>query len=280
MILKEGSSGSEVKALQMRLNQLGFGPLIVDGEFGPGTTASVRRYQSKYGLPVDGIVGPVTAGKLGLAGATDDPNWPKGLDAAVSLADAASCLKAGGFSFVARYYNANDPGKNLTKAEAQALSDAGVSVVSVWENGYPTEAKYFDLAKGIYDGEGAAKIAQEVGQPAGTPIYFAVDFDAAESDLPTIDAYFTGVAQGVANILGGGEYGIGVYGSGQTCAYVLAHNPHVAHSWLAGATGWAGYDSFGASRRWNLRQGGWGNICGASVDLDVSQGNGGGWSFE
>jgi peptidoglycan hydrolase-like protein with peptidoglycan-binding domain len=46
--------------VQQRLNALGYGPLAVDGDFGPVTRSWVVRYQSDYGLYVDGVVGPVT----------------------------------------------------------------------------------------------------------------------------------------------------------------------------------------------------------------------------
>lgn len=50
----------DVAMVQQRLNALGYGPLAVDGDFGPITRSWVVRYQSDYGLYVDGVVGPVT----------------------------------------------------------------------------------------------------------------------------------------------------------------------------------------------------------------------------
>src|SRR5262249_31326383 len=46
--------------------------------------------------------------------------------------------------------------------------------------------------------------AQAVGQPAGRPIYFAIDFDAQPSDQGAIDAYF----DGVASVIGQGRTGV------------------------------------------------------------------------
>lgn len=58
-MLQQGSRGEAVKALQHKLNQLGKG-LVVDGIFGPGTTAAVKAFQMGAGLTADGIVGPRT----------------------------------------------------------------------------------------------------------------------------------------------------------------------------------------------------------------------------
>jgi len=61
MVLKKGSKGPEVKELQKFLG------VTADGIFGAHTEALVMAYQEKEGLMPDGIVGPNTWGKMGLA---------------------------------------------------------------------------------------------------------------------------------------------------------------------------------------------------------------------
>lgn len=65
-VLKLGSSGTEVTNLQQRLQQLGFNPNGVDGNFGNGTRAAVIAFQQANKLEADGVVGPGTAAALGL----------------------------------------------------------------------------------------------------------------------------------------------------------------------------------------------------------------------
>lgn len=61
MVLKLGSKGNEVKALQEKLN------LKADGIFGPLTEEAVKDFQRSNGLEVDGIVGANTLSKLNLS---------------------------------------------------------------------------------------------------------------------------------------------------------------------------------------------------------------------
>ena len=62
--LQEGSKGQLVSSLQRLLKAAGYDVGNVDGDFGPKTEAAVRAFQAANGLSVDGIVGPLTFGKL------------------------------------------------------------------------------------------------------------------------------------------------------------------------------------------------------------------------
>lgn len=58
-VLKRGDRGDDVKALQMAL-----GITPVDGDFGPQTEKTVKKFQAEHGLVTDGVVGPVTLTKI------------------------------------------------------------------------------------------------------------------------------------------------------------------------------------------------------------------------
>ena len=65
-VLRNGSKGASVKALQILLIGNGFscGNCGADGDFGSATDGAVRKFQKAKGIGVDGIVGPATWGKL------------------------------------------------------------------------------------------------------------------------------------------------------------------------------------------------------------------------
>jgi putative chitinase len=63
-VLKQGSTGPDVKNLQQQLKDLGFDTNGVDGNFGPGTRAAVIAFQQSKGLQADGMAGPATLAAL------------------------------------------------------------------------------------------------------------------------------------------------------------------------------------------------------------------------
>jgi peptidoglycan hydrolase-like protein with peptidoglycan-binding domain len=94
--LSTGSSGSAVSALQAALG------LQQTGTFDPATRRAVRRFQRRNGLTVDGIVGPQTAGALGLPSGTkaggagaQATTAAAGGDTSATLARIAQCESGG-----------------------------------------------------------------------------------------------------------------------------------------------------------------------------------------
>ena len=65
VVLRPGDSNDLVRLLQARLNRDYplYSNLVVDGIYGPRTTAVVREFQRRAGLTVDGIAGPQTLGR-------------------------------------------------------------------------------------------------------------------------------------------------------------------------------------------------------------------------
>lgn len=61
--LSSGMSGANVASAQFLLRHHGQS-LTVDGAFTSGTTAAVLSFQSANNLPADGVIGPLTWGRL------------------------------------------------------------------------------------------------------------------------------------------------------------------------------------------------------------------------
>lgn len=159
----------------------------------------------------------------------------------------ANAIKNAGYSFVGRYYYSDgtyDHGFDST--EAGYLSAAGLDVFIYFQNGATGNASYYTAAQGTADAEAAYNFAREVGQPAGTMIYFAVELNATSSQISgCISDYFNAVvakmsALGTANNC---RYNVGVYGCHAVCSNLTVTgvvSRTAAWAWQNGITyrGW------------------------------------------
>ena len=112
--------------------------------------------------------------------------------------------------------------------------------------------------KGRKDAQAAVRLAEELGQPAETPIYFAIDFDPTpgrDNPLPaariwaSIDAYFDQVGHVFART----RWQVGVYGAGITCQRLKASGK-AKYFWLSSSLGHLGSPDFFNGGQWHLFQ--------------------------
>ena len=136
----------------------------------------------------------------------------EGIDYAWDRPDLAAAA-ADGKSFICRYLS-HDSSKDLDISELALALSLGMSVVVVWETtaGRALEGR----GAGMSDAASARERAAHIGFPLSRPIYFAVDFDASESDYPFIDEYIRGAAE----VMGGPE-NTGAYGGYWTIRHLF-----------------------------------------------------------
>ncbi len=87
-LLRRGDSGSEVRALQKRLVELGY-LSAADGVYGSRTASAVTEFQRRNGLTADGIAGKMTLNRLNSQNAVSASGAPL-ISAAASSAAAVS----------------------------------------------------------------------------------------------------------------------------------------------------------------------------------------------
>jgi len=177
------------------------------------------------------------------------------IDVPSDVSEFAHALAADGVKTVIRYYNHSNgarlPTKCLTRAELNALHAADISVVVVFEQGGGASGQLDQLTSqtGVDDAERALALAEQMEQPVGSAIYFAVDFDYFRaSELDQIAQYFTKVRATIAN-----RFRIGIYGSGAVGRH-LKDLGLVDLVWLAGATGWTGTRNMLVQGDWAIFQ--------------------------
>lgn len=177
------------------------------------------------------------------------------IDVASNVADHADRLAEAGVKTVIRYYNHQNsvklPTKCLSRGELEALFAAGLSVAIVFEQRGGADGNIGDLdaEAAARDARRALALADELGQPPGSAIYFAVDADYfRRSELDRIAPYFEKTSRALS-----GNYEVGVYGSG-TLGRHLKNLGLVEHVWLSGSLGWSGTRSALAAGDWTIFQ--------------------------
>ncbi|ADG75342.1 Domain of unknown function DUF1906 [Cellulomonas flavigena DSM 20109] len=168
----------------------------------------------------------------------------------------AATLLAAGYRTVARYLtNADVPNaldKRLQPGEAATIVGSGLTLVPLYqENGASLTS--FTEEIGRAQGARAHAAAMAQGLPAGTTIYFAVDYDAVPAEVRTaVLPSFRGVAAALRDA--GRAYAIGVYGSRDVCTAVT-RDVLARHAFVAGmSTGWTGNQGFPMPGNWALTQ--------------------------
>jgi hypothetical protein len=223
---------------------------------------------------------PHTPMPLGPMPGTAPASITSGFEVSGPVGKSLSCMRAARLKgrqvkFLVRYL------RDLTPVEARHISDAGLTIVSCWELGQPTKLAYFTRARGSLDGSRAFARANAAKQPANTPIYFAVDYDAYKSqDKAAVLDYFEGIREAHKTYATSGKtpYAIGIYGSG--CILSLAKKQGVAtYFWQAFAPGWC--DNRKLWQGGNLHTFALDTppICGRRLGRVEGWGNEGGWSL-
>jgi hypothetical protein len=175
-------------------------------------------------------------------------------DTPTNLTSQLACFKGMGVKYVARYYSSRDLPKRLTSEEAIALAQAGIKIIVVFLDRGTMPDKFSALI-GKAHASAAIEHAQKiVRQPAGSAIFFAVDFDALERDVgDNIIPYFKAIRDVVQELPVDQRYKVGAYGSGSVITALL-DGGLIDYSWLSAPLGWRGSREFQRSGNWDFQQ--------------------------
>ncbi|HGD5067644.1 TPA: glycoside hydrolase domain-containing protein, partial [Streptococcus agalactiae] len=257
--LTVGSTGNFVKILQWALYVNGFNQSAVfSGSFTSYIAAEVENFRLFMNLPPYNTSADMTVikGLLSSAGNTD--RAASACDMATQLTkQQAQLIKDNGYSIVGRYLTgsvgvgANKKDKNLTLEEIQAITSVGLSIFPIYQDG-GWEESYFNEGNGLRDGSLAHNAAFKLGFPYGATIYFAVDVDILDGNIPgTVLPYIKKVKESLdAN----GMYKTGIYGTRNVCQQAIDAG-FVEHCFVSDmSTGFSGNLGFPMPKEWAFDQ--------------------------
>lgn len=273
--LPDSSEPEATKLLKYALCCNGYSVSNLTGTWTTETTNQVKAFQTEYCLTADGIVGLNTWMALLLSSGNPDRS-ATGCDCATVLnANKAKALHNAGYRYVGRYLTggigsgSTFRSKAMTKAELNAIFDAGLKVFAIYQDNDP-QVSYYTENQGKNDGLTAVSAARNLGIPADSYIYFAVDCDMMDYQV-TSNAipYFRGIRDAMRATQN--LYKVGIYGSRNICTRVcnqkLARSSFVADM----STGYSGNMGYPIPSNWAFDQFSEYVFTGAAVNFDLDK---------
>ncbi|WP_278628434.1 glycoside hydrolase domain-containing protein [Thomasclavelia cocleata] len=180
-----------------------------------------------------------------------------GCDTATKLTVAQiQTIKNNGYQFVGRYIS-NTPGgtldKALTTSEISNILNAGLKLFLIFQES-GNGASHFDRTTGLNNGTTALSAVTNLGYTKGAIVYFAVDFDATDSQIKNnIIPYFSGVIENFTK--NSDKYRVGVYGTRNVCNSLLNKYPTIKNVFVSDASyGFSGNLGFTMPNNWSFDQ--------------------------
>lgn len=239
-----------VTLFQLALTFNGYG-LTLSGGFDTATKAAVATFQAFMEISAS-AKGDYSTWAALLVSTGDPARATEGFDTNTPVTAAfASTLKASGYTVALRYLTV--AGKAFAVGELNLLLDSGFAVVPVFENSN-NSAALFTHATGVDQGQQAAIRARQLGFHDGATIFFAVDYDAYDSEIDAyIAPFFRGIAAGLA-ISTTRKYEIGIYASRNVCSRIVSAGLAKA-VWVNGmSSGFSGNQGFPMPKTWWYNQ--------------------------
>nr|OTP10638.1 hypothetical protein A5888_003936 [Enterococcus sp. 9E7_DIV0242] len=226
---KTQGTAANIKLLQYALYVNGEYTWLFDGKFSEHVEKAVINFRKfmKIGNQNSPIADmPVIKALLSTTG--DTARSAQGFDASTRMTqEMINTVKSSGMSYAGRYLTgtvgvgANRRAKNLTIPEAKLLLENGINIIPIYQD---NSAQLSDYTRkiGEIDGNAAFQRAFELGLPADTIIYFAVDVDITSDQIEEyILPYFKGINDALVSFGLKWDYfytyRIGVYGPRNVC---------------------------------------------------------------
>lgn len=263
-INSSSSLSKYIKILQYALYVNGYETDNFNGIYDESTKQQVSQMQSDYalvsvGAVTFGVANPTTIKAL-MTSTGDQNRNAYACDCSTVLnRQQALDIKKAGYTHVGRYLTGsvgNDfiP-KFLTKDEIKYITEAGLNVFLIYQDGGYYSEYFQNRIQGSEDARIAIEAARKIGAPSGSIIYFAVDFDCyGDEVVENIIPYFWSIKQVFYSSENPKGYQIGIYAPRQVCT-IITNREYAVASFICGMSwGFAGNLGFPLPKNWVFDQ--------------------------
>lgn len=242
----------------------GYDPGNFIGNFDNTMETAVSNFQTFYALTginlvVLGQINLATMKSL-LTSKGDTDREAKGCDCATVLnAAQALSIKNAGYTHVGRYLTGsvgeNFTLKFITFNEIDNIKNAGLKVIPIYRDGGSYPDYFVGNQQGVHDAKMAILAAKTIGIPAGSTIYFAVDYDFTEPQVYSLLLnYFEKIHSVFISNDNSLNYKAGIYASRQICS-IISDRLLVDYSYVSDmSTGFSGNLGFPIPKNWAFDQ--------------------------
>lgn len=216
------------------------------------TSSVIREFQSFMEIPQTGA-GDYTTWCTLLVSCGDTTIATTGFDTSHQLlgGKAAAAVQRG-YAHVGRYL-VGGGGKHLCAPEIAELRAAGLRLAPIYQR-FNDEVADLTRANGMTEGLEALVRGRVLGLPAGSIIYFSVDFDATGDVVSgPVAEYFGGVKE-IMDAVASYNFRIGVYATRNVCQVMIDRGLAVAAYVSGMSTGYSGNMGFPMPREWHYNQ--------------------------
>ncbi|WP_147679966.1 glycoside hydrolase domain-containing protein [Actinomyces ruminicola] len=238
----------------MILNGLG---ISLNSSFTSTTSSVISSFQSFMEIPQTGK-GDYTTWCSLLVSCGDTSIATKGFDTSEKLTGgkAAAAVRRG-YTHVGRYLVT---GNYISAPELDDLRAAGLRLIPLFQR-FNNEVSYMTYDNGTSQAFEALTRARVLGLPAGSVIYFAVDFDATGD---VVNGPVANYFQGVNDVMGSvpNSYQVGIYAPRNACQTMIDRGLAVGAYVSGMSTGYSGNMGYAMPQEWHYNQ-----ILETSTDL-------------
>ena len=216
------------------------------------TSSVIREFQSFMEIPQTGA-GDYTTWCTLLVSCGDTTIATTGFDTSHQLlgGKAAAAVQRG-YTHVGRYL-VGENGKYLCAPEIAELRTAGLRLAPIYQR-FNDKVAYLTRDNGMTEGLEALVRGRGLGLPAGSIIYFSVDFDATGDVVSgAVAEYFGGVKE-IMDAVAFYNFRIGVYATRNVCQVMIDRGLAVAAYVSGMSTGYSGNMGFPMPREWHYNQ--------------------------
>ncbi len=260
------SSSHYVRLFSGLLRYNGYLDVVFDGSFTSAKAGVAKEFQQFMGLEATGAGDYRTWCSL-LVSCGDTERAVTGFDTSTPLTVAAArSAVTAGYEHAGRYLVGSS--KHITADEMIALKSAGLKLFPIMQR-YNNSASVMTYEEGQEQGLDAIERARILNIPAGSTLFFAVDFDAVQSEAEgCVTRFFQGVNDSVSAAFG---YKVGAYGTRNVCR-VLSEKGLITASFVAGMSwAWGGNMGYKMPDNWGYNQVVGGTLAASSGNVEIDK---------